>query len=1123
MISPQDQRNTANGTASPAEVRIAPGASVNCEVEGATDLDTLTASDGTTSESSSGVTYRWEAVGSSSGLWRWQVGTTTQEGASAPTRYATWTAPSNLSEETTFTLKCTIDDAAGAIADGEGGNRNDNPAVVRQVQVRTSNAAVILDVLRKTEEATATQAARYVSSGTGATGGQLYGALYLTVGQGLRVSSADALVRLQEMPGQDDNVTHSVNEDRIDIGVNFGLRGGWQKYYDPEGASELGWWEAPEAPSAATSSDGAVRYRYLLGWNSAIETPGGYWNGAQTVTGKLWGHNGAHQMSLRAVDGNETAQIAFTSDAGGLSLTAQPENKEVTIGNLIVTEVTGNAGNPDYIKFDPLSTETNLRNPVIRFNIEDDGNPHHYVWTIKISDTNRPAWIKTATIKGTANGPGPVSIRINQVAGGQFQDAQLGEWGTYTFDVFVAEVEQIPASFSITQEVEGDAFAQLERVDYWAFKQGGIGSQYFLRIPKDPEEIRHFIKLKSRGTEGQTEDYLEAGYYLEDRNSRPLPASKVWVDFYNPRLEAIVENHECSGVALNQDYTSDSPPIGNIEDYEDLLFTESKSFIAVLMGLDSHADNRRDHKPGRALATNSRYNAKKVDLQARVMNQDNPGLDMTAAILYDDSARNSFLARYYPVIADSDETRVAYSGSIPSTSDDVYVQIRNLADIGGLTNVRSISWKILHKGYRAAVGDPYTVLSTSDYRGSDRQRFYWNVDLCPNTRSGTVQPGKYKFQCRVVGVDGQVYKGETGVFDVGVRSDDAVVFGWIDGTRVTLPDLSLTNTGVNPEPYVDKILLPGGTANAIATLGAIDGAVAVAEAGSLLAQLSECAHTPVNAAHDPIFRDIISNPGLGIMDRRYALYWMFKHGDNTNPATTLRNGNFLNVSGSHINYDRMRRFISGRDAFGSSYYKLFNHLQIKYRIDTRGNFSYHKVIRRHSNIGFTKDVLLHTSALISQGQTGAWNGSSLVSAKSPDDRTNSANHSWNVNEGSPLAVGVKGFNTLSEDISRLGGSQETNYVYWEQIGSRIVFSVNNKARPRIIAQPYPTYHVFLNGRRVNVIPQATSPLGNFVSHPYPFGKAPSAGQWGTVAGGRNGDAISRRHPTARIPAYISGR
>lgn len=599
MISPQDQRVAFSST---TEVPVAPGASVGCEVEGATDLDTRTATDGTTSEASSNVSYRWEAVGGGAGggtgEWSWQEGQTTRRGASAPTRVATWTAPADITEETTFTLQCTIDDVEGAIAAGETGDREDEE-IVRTVTVKISTATVLLDLLRKTEEATATEAARYTSSGSSAIGGQVYGALYLTVGQGLRVSSSNALVRLEERPDEENHVDHPFNEDRVDIGVNFNQATGWQKYYDPAGAQELGWWPSPEAPSAATSSERAVRYRYLLGWNTAIETPGTYFNGAETVAGKLLGHNGAHRMSLRAVDGNGAAQVAFTSGAGGSSLAPKPEDKEATIGNLIITEVSTSNGTSDYFKFDPANPELGFVNPTISFTVKDDGDKNQYRWRVRVRSTDMEATADSVVYTGLLSQPGTVSATINQSSlASDSPQMELTEAGTYNFEISVAEIK-------------GET-----QVDYMDLRSKVV-VPYNMAAP-NAALLGHDGWFTDNADESTT---WRMNYYFQDADllyasGRKATLKQVNFDVLNPKFERIGgKSSATDGLPTQVNVAhlgANSEGIGVFtfpaEDTPESLEAEAvdNPYISVLTAQDDYAAFYRDHKPRSILAKNNR-------------------------------------------------------------------------------------------------------------------------------------------------------------------------------------------------------------------------------------------------------------------------------------------------------------------------------------------------------------------------------------------------------------------------------------------------------------------------------------------------------------------------------------
>jgi len=131
MIAPQDQRGNYDPS---VQQTVSSGQRVPCQVEGATDLDTLTPVTGVPSEVADEVTYIWSAEGGKdgdNGHFEWQVTENerlvSRSGPTAPTTKAVWVAPDNITQETHFTLKCTLDDKPLAInAPTEGGKRDDD-------------------------------------------------------------------------------------------------------------------------------------------------------------------------------------------------------------------------------------------------------------------------------------------------------------------------------------------------------------------------------------------------------------------------------------------------------------------------------------------------------------------------------------------------------------------------------------------------------------------------------------------------------------------------------------------------------------------------------------------------------------------------------------------------------------------------------------------------------------------------------------------------------------------------------------------------------------------------------------------------------------------------------------
>ncbi len=123
-----------------------------------------------------------------------------------------------------------------------------------------------------------------------------------------------------------------------------------------------------------------------------------------------------------------------------------------------------------------------------------------------------------------------------------------------------------------------------------------------------------------------------------------------------------------------------------------------------------------------------------------------------------------------------------------------------------------------------------------------------------------------------------------------------------------------------------------------------------------------------------------------------------------------------------------------------------------------------------------------------------------------------------VNDGSPDSGAVRAFNTLE-------GKNVSSPVFWENIGSKITFTVDGGPNPQIAYQLYPTYYEYHNGTFVRQYPEAQTPRENFFPNPYPPGIVPCHkiqpdGSIQITPGGRCGDQASSPDVTARIPIYV---
>lgn len=388
-------------------------------------------------------------------------------------------------------------------------------------------------------------------------------------------------------------------------------------------------------------------------------------------------------------------------------------------------------------------------------------------------------------------------------------------------------------------------------------------------------------------------------------------------------------------------------------------------------------------------------------------------------------------------ISSLDEPNVVYGGSEPSTADDLILVAE--PDVPGMT----YSWSGMGRSATGRV---------------------WNFGPVPPNA------GIYRFTCTATDSEGNLV-GSMDI-EVGIRTDDEILVGWINPTEVPLSEsgvvawlLDLFPLAGPPVP--DRFL-----------------------AGSVMGRLTE--NYIYNMAGQ-IGQDLSA-----LVDRQYLLNWMFKFAGNPDPTTVIPGGNFRTLNDEHINYPKIAGFVSA-----STQYKLFNHLQIRYRLAAGGGFNGSPIVlhRMFSNtaIGMTIDPI---AGLEISGQAGPNEGLLTIAS----DRVSL------INDGSPDGLGIKAMNTLmAKDVA--------NPLFWENIGSQIRFLANGSTIADVTVQNYPTYYLYRNGRRVDVYVQADNPSDHFYSDPYPFGLIPTYGVGGILPGGREGEAGSPSD-SSRIPPYI---
>ena len=446
---------------------------------------------------------------------------------------------------------------------------------------------------------------------------------------------------------------------------------------------------------------------------------------------------------------------------------------------------------------------------------------------------------------------------------------------------------------------------------------------------------------------------------------------------------------------------------------------------------------------------------------------------------------------------------VLYGGSIRFTSDELLL----LADPNTIPGT-TYTWSVSGPGtYPQPPSGPI-----------------WNVIIPPT-------PGIVTFQCMMQRPGASPTITSLSV-EVGIRTDDTILVGWIDRNAVPI-----SPSGVDAAVLAD---LPanGGVSPNIAGTARI---AALVDNDDCLDYLT-CT-TPYNAT-----------------DKNYILDWMFHFADNPDPTPTLQGlttpdvtnptglnaTNDLTTTAGYMSYPKLADYMSDLHRF-----KLLNHFQVKYRVNLTNLTQFNgapMVLQGGATIGATvnptglppdlSSVLNELASLpfpysipglaaaslnhsLNDPQAGPANG---VIGPTP-----SVDHISQCNDGSPEIPAIRAFNTLM-------GLDVPNPLFWQNIGSKITFTCPNTAPNPPTYENYPTYYWYGNGLFVRPFPQAGTPQGHFFANPYPFGTDPSYGlppegpgniplipgvpSFPTIDGGRNGIASTPGDASSSIPAYI---
>jgi hypothetical protein len=335
-----------------------------------------------------------------------------------------------------------------------------------------------------------------------------------------------------------------------------------------------------------------------------------------------------------------------------------------------------------------------------------------------------------------------------------------------------------------------------------------------------------------------------------------------------------------------------------------------------------------------------------------------------------------------------------------------------------------------------------------------------------------VLPDRLIFKCAIEFEDSTSCE-ETVYIEVGVRTDDVIVVGWIDSNLVTLPVIGVS-------PWVAALFPSPAPPSANPCT-----------CNLAILELSQNDTTPLGFTMFPI-------------DRTYILNWMFKFGGNADPSSVIPGGDFRNAADTRILEGEVVNF-----SIFPTNYKLFNRFQVRY-VPYSGGFGWGpSVLKDNVLTGETVNPCgpCLSYLTIFPSRQGPHNGDRTVRA--------SPARISKINDGSPDAGAISAFNTLMGKDLPPGVTP----LFWESIGSRLTFRYDGGFAPEIVVQAYPTYYVYANGTLVSMSVQAGTPGAHFFTNPYPFGTVNCIRYGGITPGGRCGDAVSPEDPSARIPPF----
>lgn len=605
LISPVDTRNT-----SPKPAYAAPGGIVTCQVETATDYDSLVYYPDSGRDVVTPIpdaNYVWTTT---RGTFRVQTGPNTYNFPTSVTGKKVYfvAPPVTNGASTTATVKCTISDPF-VVAKPDTGIRTDAP-LIRTQQIIVPANTVEVGMLGYSAPALidGTRPEQFTPKTT--VGGTIYPTAFVTVGQGMRVESDFGTVRLEELPdlGFTAAQQHSPETNHIDFYLCFYQAWGWEKFYDPDGNGPqlLDWWKSPEAPQSANSAAGPVKYRYRFTWNSSALTKTPYEFPGQPIS-TLLGHNGAHLLSYVCSDIDLTKpQLDFTSNYGGSYLDGA-HSVGLTVKNMVITGVSTNNGTSDYFKFNPTAAvDSLLKNPTVNFTISDDTDSagHVYRWRVRVRSTNIEDQTTSVVYEDIATQAGPVVVPINQArlaADNPPTTTGISDWGTYNFDMSIREYRSLAEAQSDLAQSTPTIVFDKNRIDIMSLRSTLLTIPYQMPAPNANRKGHEGTLTSQR--DGSSD--LTLSYFLRDTSrtaNNSAQATNLKIELIPPTLGNPLYAPTDWPRFLN------SPVLDRLyRHFAPNELAPDSTYISVITATDDHAPEYREHKPASMLAKNGRY------------------------------------------------------------------------------------------------------------------------------------------------------------------------------------------------------------------------------------------------------------------------------------------------------------------------------------------------------------------------------------------------------------------------------------------------------------------------------------------------------------------------------------